>query len=988
MRDLIFITCTYRRPQRLAFFRRHIERLISKIDRYIWIVVEDGNGLDPELQTLLQGCNNIYLHIGPSDDSGSSQRNLALDYIRDKRLDGIVYNLEEENLVHAELAAEIRRISRLGIFPVGNLGPNGIERPVIKDQKFTGWDCGWAERKFPVSMGGFAFDARLIFDAVSPIWDWHGPAGESEFIAKLINYVAEVDFSPCQWNQSCLVFHKEPLVKAPAVPVNQNTGPKIQIQRDLPYASDYGLATNRRTRLALVGCGWFATEAHIPALQKLEQDGLVEVAGICSRSDESLARAARQFGARPLKRYNKIEAVLQDADIDLVDLVLPIGVMPAALRAALRAGKHVISEKPGAPSVAACVELMQCQGGVDKTPFWAVAENWRFKNTVRVIADIVKNGRIGALYLANFQFISSSSEQFYKGWRGAPDYAGGHILDSGVHFIAMLRHVVGEIARVSATTSQRLAHLPPVDTVTAAMTFVDGAEGAFQLSFAAAPQDGTPPVLTLIGAHGSLQADFFSNVIRLRAGGPEQVFKVPDDPWVQGGVYQNLAHCLNALRYDAPLRSSPADAMRDVAVIEAILQSGESGQAVTVASLYPALHQPARNIATYNGIFSFEPKYIAECHSIADVSAVVTQAVSHGLRIRPMGVGNSWAPELLTRDVCLTTQGLNRIKKIDPARQTVCAEAGVRVGDLTRALAAHGLSLPSLPFNPNVTLGGAVASATHGTSLKWGTLSDSVVALKIVSAAGEVVPLGPDSPPDELRAARVSLGMLGVIVEMELEIIPMPWIRFFAQRMEMSAFLAQREEIFARADHVWGHWTLGTDQITIECLETRAAPEAGFYPYVTGETGSWAALRQPAPAAAWTVTKGNRAQVWMSMQYAVALSQIEIAIDLIRGSAFAARHHGLIIELKFLQGSDRSLLGPNAGQDSVLFNMFWRVDDVLKADLFNDFEDTMRGMAARPHWGKAHRALDKGYVKQAYPQWDIFESVRSGFDPAGVFSIF
>jgi predicted dehydrogenase/FAD/FMN-containing dehydrogenase len=986
IRDLIFVTCTYRRPGRLDFFRRHIRTLISRIEHYHWIVVEDGDVPDPELSVLLEGWNSRYLHIGPTRDEGGTQRNLAFECIRDLQLDGIVYNLEDDNLVLPELAQELRNLSKVGIVPIGNLGPNGVERPVVVNGQLVRWDSNWAERKYPVAKGAFAFESRLIFAAKSPIWDWRGAGGESEFIDKLIESPTELDLSPCHWNQVCLVFNKEPLQTKSAM---NSASQAVQVYEDLPPASEYGLPPSQPSRLALVGCGWFACEAHIPALLQLEREGLVEVVALCARSTDSLARAGQRFGARKLKTYRQLDSLLADPAIDIVDLVLPIGTMPQAIGASLQAGKHVISEKPGAPSIAACAALFDMHSCLEDPPFWAVAENWRFKNTAKVLEQIIRSGRIGSIYLADFQFITSSSPSFYLGWRGSPDYPGGHLLDSGVHFIALLRLLVGEIARVSATVSQRRPHLPPADSITAVMRFANGAEGSLQLSFAAAAPDGRPATLTLVGAKGSLHVNLFSNIIRLRDAAREEFLKVPDDPWVQGGVVQTLAHCLRAFRHNAPLRSSPAEALRDVAVIEAMLESGQTGQAIDIAPRIPALQASSQKIASFNGIWVFRPKQKIECQTVSEVSAAVARAATAGLRVRPLGNANSWGAELVTPDVSLTVRGLNRIHEVDRARGTVTVEAGVRLGDLTRVLAAQGRALPSLPFNPHVTIGGAVATATHGTSMRWGTLSDFVVAMKIVAASGKVIELGPGSPADELAAARTSVGMLGVTVELELETTPMPWVRLSELSMDLPAFLAQRNEIMSRYAHVWGHWTLGDDRMRIEGLESRPEPKEGLHPYVLGDTGSWHALRKtPPPNSSLTVTQGNGHRVWMSMQYGVALSQIETAIACIRASEFAKKHRQLIVELKFLKASNRSLLAPNAGQDSVLFNIWWLVDERLKHEIFRDFEDTMRALDARPHWGKFHRLPEIATMMRAYPSWPAFEAVRSRFDPQGIFSIF
>ncbi len=97
--------------------------------------------------------------------------------------------------------------------------------------------------------------------------------------------------------------------------------------------------------------------AHIPALRRLEREGRIRLVGLCSRSEASVERAGRLYARQDLKHYLSLEDVAQDPEVDLVDLTLPIEVMPAAVKLFLSAGKHVISEKPGASSVATGIEL-------------------------------------------------------------------------------------------------------------------------------------------------------------------------------------------------------------------------------------------------------------------------------------------------------------------------------------------------------------------------------------------------------------------------------------------------------------------------------------------------------------------------------------------------------------------------------------------------------------------------------------------------------
>jgi FAD binding domain len=81
----------------------------------------------------------------------------------------------------------------------------------------------------------------------------------------------------------------------------------------------------------------------------------------------------------------------------------------------------------------------------------------------------------------------------------------------------------------------------------------------------------------------------------------------------------------------------------------------------------------------------------------------VREAVSAGVRIRPLGVAHAWAPEVVTLDVSPRLNQPNRIPLVDTVRNTVNVEAGVRLGDLTRALAERGLALPCFLSNLRIS---------------------------------------------------------------------------------------------------------------------------------------------------------------------------------------------------------------------------------------------------------------------------------------------
>jgi xylitol oxidase len=389
------------------------------------------------------------------------------------------------------------------------------------------------------------------------------------------------------------------------------------------------------------------------------------------------------------------------------------------------------------------------------------------------------------------------------------------------------------------------------------------------------------------------------------------------------------------------------------------------------------------------------------------------EATASSMRVRAMGFGNSWAPYLSTTDVCLRLNGLNRIHRIDRERKTVVVDAGVKLGDLCNALAVRNLALPSLSFFPDVTVGGAIATASHGTSLKWGTLSDFVRSMEVVLPSGEVKTFGPDSPPEELRAARVAVGMLGVTVRVELQIVDIPWVRFCELHMGLNDFIEQLPLILQKYEHVWAHWTLVDDSVRVECLEAREHQENGFHRYdVVWRPSARRAVhllnRMGLPTSLllqlrdryrWAIrpltnrkvssdSESSNKKVFMSMQYGVSLPKLEQAVHKIKTSSFAGLNPGRVVEFKFLRGNSLSFLGPNADSDAVLFNLWWLVDDQSKLTVFDPFEKTMRELCAKPHWGKFHRAPDQKYMRISYPRWTEFEAVRSRHDPNGTLSIF
>ena len=148
----------------------------------------------------------------------------------------------------------------------------------------------------------------------------------------------------------------------------------------------------------------------------------------------------------------------------------------------------MLSEKPIAKDVATAQQLLSFYSSHIRTDrvSWSVAENYRFVEQHLYAASQIR--QLGPVLGFRARFnrnIQPGSKYYETYWRKVPEYQGGFVLDAGVHFVAVLRLLLGSeegsISKVSAFTSQLREHLPPVDTANATIKCHRGISGVFEL---------------------------------------------------------------------------------------------------------------------------------------------------------------------------------------------------------------------------------------------------------------------------------------------------------------------------------------------------------------------------------------------------------------------------------------------------------------------------------------------------------------------------
>jgi FAD/FMN-containing dehydrogenase len=195
-----------------------------------------------------------------------------------------------------------------------------------------------------------------------------------------------------------------------------------------------------------------------------------------------------------------------------------------------------------------------------------------------------------------------------------------------------------------------------------------------------------------------------------------------------------------------------------------------------------------------------EPAVVERPATARAVAEAVGRAAAAGRRVRVAGTGHSFTPGVLTDGALVRLDRMTGIVEADRASGRVRVRAGTTIRELNDALAGLGLALENLGDIDAQTIAGALATGTHGTGAGLPGLAGQVEAVQLVTASGDAVELD-GSDPVALRAARVSLGALGVVTEVTLRCVPAFTLRGTDATVRLEAVLAELDERIAGHRH-------------------------------------------------------------------------------------------------------------------------------------------------------------------------------------------
>jgi L-gulono-1,4-lactone dehydrogenase len=413
---------------------------------------------------------------------------------------------------------------------------------------------------------------------------------------------------------------------------------------------------------------------------------------------------------------------------------------------------------------------------------------------------------------------------------------------------------------------------------------------------------------------------------------------------------------------------------------------------------------PSARWTNWAGNVTADPAHVVRPRTVAEVQRAVADAPG---RVRAVGSGHSFTPVAATDGTQLRLDGLNGLVATDLEQHTATVLAGTTIAELNRLLDGNGLGLSNLGDIDAQTVSGALATGTHGTGARFTGLAGMVRALDLVTADGELRRLDA-STPDELAAAAVGLGALGVVTAVTLQCEPAYLLRAVERPAGLEETLERFDDWTAEHDHAELYWFPHTRRVLTKANDRVPGPASPL-----GRARAWVddelmsntvfgglqrvAARAPrvVPALNQVSARALSAREYVDVSHRVFCSQRRVRfVEMEYAVPRAALEHVLAEAQRWLDRSGETVAFPVevrvAARDDVWLSTGHERDNVYLAfhqhvardhtAYFAAVEAVLRDADGRPHWGKLH-TLDADNLAKRYPRFEDFLAVRDRLDP-------
>ena len=409
------------------------------------------------------------------------------------------------------------------------------------------------------------------------------------------------------------------------------------------------------------------------------------------------------------------------------------------------------------------------------------------------------------------------------------------------------------------------------------------------------------------------------------------------------------------------------------------------------------------------GNVRFNPNEVAQPRNTEEVIDLIRS----GRNIRCVGTGHSWSELIPSTDVLVNTDNLNRIIELDKVANTATIQAGAKLENLNVQLWNEGYAFKNIGSIARQSLAGAISTGTHGSGINFQLLASMVRSFKMVTGNGELIALDRKKDKERFHTALVSMGMLGIITEMTIDIDPKFNLHEKSGIMNFDEVCENILDWVNEHNHIKMWWFPHTDKMMVYRYDRTSEPvnDTWFRQKLMDEWVSvyfyrmmlWWGNRKPSrrqfindkiltPFLAdvdriersYKVFNVPEPPIHRETEWAIDINLTPTVLREYRKMVEQRGHYiNFIQEIRFVKG-DEHALSPCYGRDSVYVGCY-NADNNGWNKLLSDFEETVgKRYVGRPHWGKEFN-VGVDYLKNAYPKWDDFQQLRAELDPNGQF---
>ncbi|MBF4595141.1 FAD-binding protein [Curtobacterium flaccumfaciens] len=396
----------------------------------------------------------------------------------------------------------------------------------------------------------------------------------------------------------------------------------------------------------------------------------------------------------------------------------------------------------------------------------------------------------------------------------------------------------------------------------------------------------------------------------------------------------------------------------------------------------------------WSGTVTYTAERVVRPSSIDEAAQVVADAD----RVHGLGTRHSFNDVADTPGTLLDLTGIPTDLVVDAEHHTVTLGAGTRYGDVAADIDRAGFALHNTGSLPHISIGGAVATGTHGSGTTLGSLATAVRAFEVLGPDGSARTIDRTDPAFD--GAVLHLGLLGIVTRVTLDVEPSYRMRQDVYgAIPWDTFTANVAEVHATAYSVCAYTVFG-DAITEVLVKSRVPEGAEDVPVPETLAGAHRLPGTPGDDHR-TARDGSVGPWWdrlphfpigsvpshgseVQSEHFVPLRHAAAALDALRGLADRIQPHLHVCELRTMAADDL-WLSPTQGEAVLCIAFAWKKHPTEVAALLPDLEARLAAFDGRPHWGKMS-SLDHAAIAGLYPRLADFRDLVARADPERTFA--